>query len=240
MLASSRLFELFRTVENSNEEEIRGVIDVKVLIAGSNGTTGRHIVKQLASKDDYEVVAMVRKEEQSDQLLELGADQVAITDLESELDDAVAGMDAIIFAAGSGSKTGPDKTEAVDKRGAIKLMQAARKADVHHFVMLSSMGADDPKGELEHYLQSKGAADKYLMECGLTYTIVRPGRLTNDKGTGKVTLEKKIDDRDGRSIPREDVAAILTASLGHEKAKNKVFEVLSGDTAIEDAFEILK
>lgn len=210
---------------------------MNVLIVGANGSTGRMIIKKLAISEEYDVHAMIRKEDQADHLLDLGADHVTVADLESDLDHAVKGMDAIIFAAGSGSKTGPDKTEAVDKNGARKLMTASRKADVHHFIMLSSMGADHPLGDLKNYLEAKAEADQYLMDCGLTYTIVRPGALTNDSGTGRIKMEKKIMDRGDGTISREDVAEVLAKSLKVENAKNKIFEILTGDTAIEDALK---
>jgi uncharacterized protein YbjT (DUF2867 family) len=210
---------------------------MKVLIAGANGTTGRHIVEILAKGGKHEPYAMIRKEEQTDKMLELGAHQVVIADLEDDLDHAVKGMDAVIFAAGSGSKTGPDKTVAVDQNGARSLIAASKKADVHHFLMLSSMGADDPKGEIQHYLEAKAAADKFLIESGLKYTVVRPGALTNDAATGKVELQKHIKERKDRSIPREDVASIFALSLDTDNAKNKVFDALSGDQIIAEALK---
>ncbi|MBS4219457.1 SDR family oxidoreductase [Bacillus sp. FJAT-49711] len=212
---------------------------MKVLVVGANGHTGRLLVQYLANNSDHHPYAMVRNEDQEEELMELGAVEVIVADLEADISRVTNGMDAVIFAAGSGSKTGPDKTISVDQEGAIKLIDAAKSSSVKHFVMLSSIGADDPQGPIEHYLTAKRIADDHLKNSGLTYTIVRPGRLTHDKATGKVELAEKIELMDDRSIPRADVAHVLAASLEINNAGNKVMEILSGDKEIESAMEML-
>jgi len=212
---------------------------MKVLVVGANGHTGRLLVEYLANNSDHHPYAMVRNENQEKDLMEIGAVEVVVADLEEDIGRVTNGMDAIIFAAGSGSKTGPEKTIAVDQEGAIKLIDAAKSSGVQHFVMLSSIGADDPQGPIEHYLKAKKIADDHLQNSGLTYTIVRPGRLTHDRATGKVELAEKIELMDERSIPRSDVAHVLAASLEIDNAKNKVMELLSGDKEIELALKML-
>lgn len=206
---------------------------MKVLVVGSNGHTGRLLIEYLANNTDHHPYAMVRNEEQVESLREMGAAEVIVADLEDDISNVTEGMDAVIFAAGSGSKTGPDKTITVDQEGAIKIIDAAKNSGVKHFIMLSSIGTDDPQGPIEHYLTAKRKADDYLKNSGLTYTIVRPGSLTFDEPTGKVELAEKIELVDKRNIPRADVAHVLCLSLDIENAKNKCFEILSGEKEIE-------
>lgn len=213
---------------------------MKVLIVGANGHTGRLIIEYMASHTEDHPYAMIRDEAQEKELMEWGAVEVIVTDLEKEIDHEITkGMDAIIFAAGSGSHTGPDKTIAVDQEGAKKIIDSAKENQISHFVMLSSMGADEPQGPLEHYLAAKKEVDDYLINSGLTYTIVRPGHLTHDPSTGKVTIAEKLDIVDEHQIPREDVAHILVACLHTKNTQNKIMEVISGEKDIEQALEMI-
>ncbi len=209
---------------------------MKVLIAGANGHTGRLTVELLGESNIHEAYAMIRDAVQAEILEQLGAKEVVVADLEKDLAHAVKGMDAVIFVAGSGSKTGPDKTVSVDQEGAKRLIDASKKEGIAHFVMLSSMGADQPQGKLEHYLKAKAEADSYLKESGLTYTILRPGYLSFDQPTGKIEMmEEQKEIVEGRTIPRADVAQVIVSSLESEYAKNKTFTFLSGDQTIQDA-----
>lgn len=212
---------------------------MKVLVAGAHGNTGKLIVKNLRL-EGHEPYAMIRKEEQKAEMEQLGGIPV-LADLESDGDvgRAVKGMDAVIFAAGSGSKTGPEKTTDVDRDGAIRLIDATEKDGIKKFVMLSSMGADDPtqvEGGFRHYLQMKHDADEHLKKSELDYTIVRPGGLTNEQGTEKI----KAGDSVGQGeVPREDVAKTIISVLQEPNAYHKTFEMISGDTQIEEALQQL-
>lgn len=210
---------------------------MKVLVAGANGHTGRLIVQYLIERG-HEAYAMVRNEHQGPELENLGA-KIVIADLEKELDDAVEGKDAVIFAAGSGSKTGPEKTIDVDQNGAIRLVDTAKKHGIKHFVMLSAINADRPdegSEKLAHYLKAKGAADQHLRESGLTFTIVRPGGLTHEAPTGKVTVGAALD---RGVITRDDVANVIVTSLEEENAHNKSFDLLEGNVPIAEALKEL-
>lgn len=101
--------------------------------------------------------------------------------------------------------------------------------------MLSSMGADNPRGELKEYLQAKQNADQYLDISGLTFTIVRPGTLNNEEGIDKIKLSHKLNERG--EIPRWDVARTLVKSLENNVVKNQAFEILTGETKIEEAVQ---
>lgn len=227
-----------------------------ILVAGANGTTGRRIAELLgeharsataASVSDASVPVdtvrgMVRAEDQFARQRKLGAEPV-LADLESDdaVRQAVQGCDAVIFAAGSGAGTGLDKTRAVDRDGAIRLIDAAAAAGVTRFVMLSAINADDPSRgseQMRPYYQAKHDADAHLQQSGLAYTIVRPGALTNEQGTGTIRAAERLDSHDG-SIPRADVARVIVATLSRDHLQGKAFEVLSGDTPIGEALEAL-
>lgn len=210
---------------------------MKVLIAGANGHTGRLTVELLGKRNNHEAYAMVRDAAQAEELKQLGAKEAVVADLEEDLTYAVKGMDAVIFVAGSGSKTGPDKTISVDQEGAKRLIDASKKEGIAHFVMLSSMGADHPQGKLEHYLKAKAEADRYLKDSGLTFTILRPGYLSFDPPTDKIEIMNQKEIIGGRNIPRADVAQVIVSSLDIENSKNKTFTFLSGDQPIQDALE---
>ncbi|MEF2096289.1 SDR family oxidoreductase [Bacillus sp. CFBP9009] len=209
---------------------------MNILIAGANGTTGKQIIGELSKNPQMTVYGMIRKEEQAQTIKELGGHPI-LADLEGNVDKAVDNMEVIIFAAGSGPKTGPDKTTAVDKNGAIKLVDAAKKKGIERFVMLSSVGSDHPEQAQEgmrHYLEAKHDADEHLKASGLTYTIVRPVALTNEQAIGKIFADEKVD-HTNKSIPRADVAAVLAQSVTEEKTFNKTFEIFSGTLPIKEA-----
>jgi len=201
-----------------------------ILVAGANGTTGKKIITLLQKSEQYNPVAMVRKEEQMEQFNSKEV-RTVLGDLEKDLSHAVQGIDKVIFAAGSGGKN----VKGVDQEGAKNLIEASKKERIKKFVMLSSMGADAPEQatELKEYLEAKHNADQYLDISGLTFTIVRPGALNNEEGTGKIKLKEKLNERG--EISRQDVASTLVAALDTDMAKNQAFEILQGETQIEEA-----
>ena len=201
-----------------------------ILVAGANGTTGRIIIDLLQNSNKYRPVAMVRKQAQKDHFAEKNVATV-LADLEEDVSHAFNDIDKVIFAAGSGGK----KVVEVDQEGAKRLIDAAKNAGTEKFVMLSSMGADDPSqaSELEAYLKAKHNADEYLRESGLNFTIVRPGQLTNNEGTGKIQLDTKLG-KNGK-ISRADVAQTLVDALPSEIKQNQTFEILAGEQPIEEA-----
>ncbi len=204
----------------------------KILILGATGQTGKRVIEILNNSKSFEPIAMIRNEEQKEEFEDMDVKWV-LGDLEKDVEHVVKGIDKIIFAAGSGGSTGDDKTLAVDKEGAIKMIDAAKKAKIKKFIMLSSMGADNPSKhkKLESYLAAKKSADEYLIESGVPYTIVRPGTLNDDLGLAKVKLAEKLDEKG--EISRDDVAFILAMSLADPLVKNKTFEALEGDKPIK-------
>ena len=207
---------------------------MRVLVAGSHGQVGQHIVRMLA-EEGHEVRAMIRYEDQAPTLRELGGEPV-VADLEGEVAHTVEGCAAVIFSAGGGPGSGAEKKETVDRQGAVKLIDAAKEHGARRYVMVSAMGAADPEAgseAMQPYLFAKARADASLQESGLDYTIVRPGSLTDDPGDGTVEAAPSLGKRG--EIPREDTARTIVATLKAQNTYGKTFEVLSGDTPIEEA-----
>ena len=211
---------------------------MKVLIAGANGKIGRRLIPHLVA-DNIQVRAMVRDLRQKADLALLGAHEVVEADLEGDCSEALEGQDVVIFTAGSGPHTGPEKTIDVDQNGAISLIDQAKELGVGRFIMVSSMRADDPASgpeKLRHYFAAKGKADDHLRASGLNYTIVRPGRLTEEPPLGKVEVAEKL--KNFGDISREDVAKVLSETT-RRMFHNKEFDVIAGQTPIRDALDAL-
>ncbi|WP_426333711.1 SDR family oxidoreductase [Paenibacillus silvae] len=210
---------------------------MNVLVIGANGQIGKHLVEQLAQEGKHQVTAMIRKPEQADTLKKLGA-QVVVGDLEGTVDDLTEVMkdqSAIVFTAGSGGSTGPDKTLLIDLDGAVKTMEAAEKQGISRYILVSAYGADQRSKwpeEIKPYYVAKHFADRALFASELNYTIIRPGGLKNEPGTGKVTVGTDL--KPG-SIAREDVARVIAASLQEEKTYRMAFDLVAGEQSISDA-----
>lgn len=204
-----------------------------VLVVGANGTTGRLIVRDLVARG-YGVTGMVRDPGQEEEIRRLGAATV-VADLTrpETLPPACAGCEAIVFAAGSKGRD----LHGVDRDGAIRLIEAAEAAGVGRFVMLSSFYADHPDEgpeKIRPYLHAKRAADDHLRASGLDFTIVRPGWLTNEEGTGRIATAEHFGD-EGGTISRADVADTLATSLEMPETVGTAFEVIAGETPIREA-----
>ena len=214
---------------------------MRVVIAGGHGKIALNLEQLLTRRGDS-VAGFIRNPDHAADL-QAGGAQPLVVDLENASVDDVAshleGADAVVFAAGAGPGSGAARKETVDRDAAILLADAAEAAKISRYVMISSMGADadapDDAGDpvFVAYLRAKGAADDNVRaRKALESTIVRPGHLTDDPGTGRVL----IADSTGRgNIPREDVAAVLLAVLDTPGTAGQTFEVISGDTPITDA-----
>ena len=213
---------------------------MQVVIAGGHGKIAMHLTKLLIDRGD-QVRSLIRNPDHAPEIEALGAKPV-VSDLETDdidaITKAVGSVNAIVFAAGAGPDSGPERKETMDYGGAVKLITAAKRNGISRYVIVSSMGADpDNEGDegFDVYQRAKGRADAELADSGLDYTIVRPGGLTDDAPTGKVELGET-----GRGeISREDVAAILAATLVARTTVGKTFEAIGGDAPIDDAVRAL-
>lgn len=183
---------------------------MKILVAGATGNTGARLVSELKSRG-HNPVALVRESSDTSVLPE--GTELRKGDLTDLADSVTEGCDVVIFAAGSGSKTGPDMTDKIDRDGAKRLVDIASNSDVSRFVMLSSVGAEnpDPESEMGHYLQAKHDADEHLKASELDYAIVRPVSLTNEDGARAIKLGNDVDT--GAKAARGDVAFILANAV---------------------------
>ncbi|WP_394186357.1 SDR family oxidoreductase [Metabacillus halosaccharovorans] len=214
---------------------------MKVLVVGANGQIGQKLTKILHSHDEHSVLAMVRNQEQIEAFSKKGIETV-IADLEgsvAQLKQAMKRCDAIVFTAGSGGSTGADKTLLIDLDGAVKTMEAAEAAGVDRFIMVSALQANNRENwneAIKPYYVAKHYADRVLMQSNLTYTIIRPGGLLNEKGTGKISVGNQLE---RGYIPREDVAQTIVEALSNEHTKNRSFDLIAGDDQISVALNKL-
>lgn len=210
---------------------------MEIAIAGGHGKVALSLTRILVAEGDR-VRSLIRDPAQGADVQAAGGEPVAC-DLEADdaaaIAAAIEGADAVVFAAGAGPGSGAERKETVDYGGAVKLVDAARRAGVRRYLMISAMGADpDHPGDevFDVYLRAKGRADAELARSGLVYTIVRPGILTDEEATGRVLVGESV----GRgAIPRADVAATLAACLRSDEALDRAFEVISGEVPVEEA-----
>jgi nucleoside-diphosphate-sugar epimerase len=214
---------------------------MQIAIAGGHGRIALRLAR-LLRQPGHQVRSLIRNPDHADDVRAAGAEP-AICDLESASEDEVAKAigpaDAVVFAAGAGPGSGPERKETMDYGGAAKLIAAAKANGIPRYVIVSSIGAD-PAAEGDDtfsvYRRAKGRADAELQASGLDYTIVRPGRLTDDPGTGRVRIGQSVG---GGEIGRDDVAAVLAAVLHEPAAAGQTFEVVSGDVPVEEAVSSL-
>ncbi|MBB3662642.1 uncharacterized protein YbjT (DUF2867 family) [Prauserella sediminis] len=213
---------------------------MRVVIAGGHGKIALHLERRLAASGD-EAVGVIRNAEHADDLRDVSAEP-AVLDLETATVDEVAavldGADAAVFAAGAGPGSGAPRKETVDRGAAVLFADAAERAGVRRFVQVSAMGTDGPFDEdvlgevFAVYLRAKAAAEADLRRRELNWTILRPGRLTDDAATGLVQL---ADSTPRGDVPRDDVAAVLAALLSDDLAFGRTLELAAGNTPIAEA-----
>jgi uncharacterized protein YbjT (DUF2867 family) len=210
-----------------------------ILVAGGHGQVALRLLKILADQG-HRARGLIRKPEQAADLEAVGAVPV-LGDLENDdsLAGYVRGADAVVFAAGAGPGSGAARKKTVDLGGAVKLADAANAEGVRRYVMVSSIGADRPESAgdaMRPYLEAKAQADDYVRASSLDWTIVRPGSLTDEPGTGRVRVSRELGNRG--PVPRDDVAAVLAASLTTPATIGQTFELFAGDTPIAEALKL--
>ena len=211
-----------------------------VLIAGGHGQVARRLIRLLAS-DGHTARGLIRN---ADHAADLEADGgvPVVCDLEREDPTPHArGADAIVFAAGAGPGSGPERKQTVDLGAAVKCVEAAKAAGVARFVIVSSIGAQDPDAgpeAMRPYLRAKADADAAVAASGLDWTIVRPGSLGDDPGTGRVAVSTALGRRG--PVPRDDVALVLLETLQAPSTIGLTFEVFAGDIPAREAVRKLQ
>ncbi len=211
-----------------------------VAVAGAHGKIALRLIPLLVERGDS-VIGLIRNPDHAGEVRGLGASPV-VCDLEQatvqEIADAIAGADAAVFAAGAGPGSGAERKLTMDRDGAVKLLAAAGRVGAGRYVIVSSVGAEDPPDDdgdvFSVYLRAKAEADTAVMESDRLWTVVRPGGLTDDPGTGRVRLS--ADPYRGR-VPRDDVAAVLARLLPDERAAGLVLYLNGGDVPIDEAVE---
>jgi nucleoside-diphosphate-sugar epimerase len=212
---------------------------MNVAIAGAHGKIALQLARLLSVRGDA-VIGLIRNPDHEAEVRAAGASPV-VCDLESagveELARALDGADAAVFAAGAGPGSGAERKLSMDRDGAVKLLEAARAAGTRRYVIVSAVGAESPpEGEdvFSVYLRAKAEADAAVQASDRDWTIVRPGGLTDDPGSGRVRIAESAFR--GR-VTREDVAAVLARLLPDERAWGRTLYVNGGDTPIEQALE---
>ncbi|HTX31391.1 MAG TPA: NAD(P)H-binding protein [Solirubrobacteraceae bacterium] len=208
-----------------------------IAIAGAHGQIARRLSRLLAGRGDT-VIGLIRNPDQADDVRQDGASPV-VCDLEAatvdEVAGAIRGADAAVFAAGAGPGSGAERKLTMDRDGAVKFLRAATSAEVARFLIVSSVGAENPPdGDDVYsvYQRAKGEADRAVQASDGAWTIIRPGRLTDDPGTGHVRI---ATDPFRGEVPRDDVAAVIARVLEDDRFSRRVLYVNSGEESIEDA-----
>ncbi|MDN3594796.1 NAD(P)-binding oxidoreductase [Zunongwangia endophytica] len=216
---------------------------MKVLIIGAHGNVGKRISKKMSASKEFEPTAFIRKPEQRSYFEDMGVATVveSLENTPEAIGEVIKDYDAVVFSAGSGGKTGDDKTIEIDLDGAIKSINQADKHNVKRFVMVGASHTDDRSywgkvDGMKPYYTAKHYADMELKRSNLDYTILRPVALTDDEEAGKVTMAKSPDGV-ATEIPREAVAETVLAVLNNPKSVGKIIEMSKGDHEITEALD---
>jgi nucleoside-diphosphate-sugar epimerase len=212
-----------------------------IAIAGGHGKIALRLTELLSRRGET-VVGLIRNPDHADDVRARGGHAV-VCDLESAdvagIAAAIEGASAVVFAAGAGPGSGAERKLTMDRDGAIKLLQAAGQVGAPRYVIVSSVGAENPPGGddvFSVYLQAKAEADEAVRQSDREWTIVRPGALTDEPGTGRVRID--LDPFRGE-VARDDVAEVLDALLQDARAARVTLYVNGGDTPIERALDAL-
>jgi len=209
-----------------------------VVVVGGHGKVALRLLALLAERGDR-ARGVIRDPRQAKDLESRGAEAV-LCDVETEeLTDAVAGADAVVFAAGAGPGSGPERKRTVDYGGAVKLIEAAKANGIGRYLIVSAIGANRPdrwSEQMRPYYEAKAEADAAVEASGLEYTIVRPGSLTDEPGDGRVAIAESLD---GGKVSRDDVAAVIAEAIGAQNTIGGAFDLVAGETPVPDAVRAL-
>ncbi|MDU0353191.1 NAD(P)-binding oxidoreductase [Paraglaciecola aquimarina] len=208
----------------------------RTLIIGASGQIGKKLT-QLMLEKNQQVTALVRDKSK---LSDLDSDKLSIVegDLSKDFEHAYKNCNKIVFVAGSGGHTGADQTILIDLWAACRAADYAIKHDVKHFIMVSSIGADQPSigsNSMQPYLVAKHMADEHLINSGLCYSIIRPSTLTNEAATAKFTSQRP-EQKEQAIITRDDVAEALLFCISTPPKKSAITELFNGNKKITEIF----
>ncbi|GGN79887.1 NAD(P)H-binding protein [Nocardia rhizosphaerihabitans] len=213
---------------------------MRIVVAGGHGKIALLLTKLLTRRGD-QVYALIRNPGQAADIAATGGVPV-IYDMERDTPDdlaaAVAGSDAVVFAAGAGPGSGAARKYTVDHNGSVQLADAAEQTGVRRFVQISTMGAGAPPAPgtdevCAAYIDAKTRAEDDLRDRALDWTILRPGMLTDAEGNGLVTLGPPPIPRG--PVPRADVAATLASILVADNTFRHTLELVSGSEPLASA-----
>lgn len=222
---------------------------MKILVIGAHGQIGRQLVQILQTKENCQVIAGLRSASQQEEYQQqnIMTAYVDLTKAQAQLEQVMQGVDVVVFAAGSGGKTGADATMMIDLDGAVKAINAAEKTNVSRFIMISSIKANDrgfwsdnvpPRAPESYYYAAKYYADEWLLHSSLDYTILRPARLINQPATGKIQIASQLTQSiDDISITRADVAETVATIIESSRLHKQQFDLANGNTPIAQAVE---
>lgn len=206
------------------------------LVIGANGQIGKQFC-ELAQKAGTPIKAMIRSEEQAAWFKEHGIDTV-VADLEGEFEHAFDGCDQVVFTAGSGPHTGPDKTLMIDLFGAIRTADIAKQKGLSRYIMISAMRAEQPleaPEKMRPYMAAKFAADAHLRNSGVPYVILKPGRLTDEAASQQ--FASSLDEAGDNQISRANVAHALLHTVQTSSLKNQEYLLLDGKRSIGEIIQ---
>ena len=211
-----------------------------IVIAGGHGQIALRLAALLSARGDH-VCGLIRNPDHEGDVRATGARPI-VADMEAldDIADLVEGVNAVVFAAGAGPGSGPERKRTVDLGAAVKLLDGARRTGVRRYLMISAMGAADPAAGSEAmrpYLEAKAQADAALAASDLEWTIVRPGGLTDESGTGRIEVAPALGRRG--TVTRDDVAAVLVGCLDEPRTVRATFDLLQGETPIAQALAAL-
>lgn len=211
----------------------------QIAIVGGHGQIARHLIPRLVEAG-HTPVALIRNDSQVSTVEQLGATARRLDIEQQDADDFAAafeGSHAVVFAAGGGADGDVERKRAVDLEGSLKSIEGARKAGISRFVQVSAIGVDLPLPEdtdpvWRAYVEAKRDADVALRDSGLDWTILRPGKLTDDEPTGQVTVAENAQRGD---VTRSDVAAVLAEVIDTGAGIGRQWDVVGGETPVDQA-----
>jgi nucleoside-diphosphate-sugar epimerase len=232
-------------VASVQKEKFMADTTERVVILGGHGKVALLAAPTFESAG-IAVDSVIRNPDHSAEVTAAGGNPVVL-DIENatvdELADAFSGAKAVVFSAGAAG-SGADRTLAVDYRAAVRSMEAAARAGVSRFVMVSYATAAtdvdtlDPSDSFYPYAKAKHDADEHLRGTELDFTILGPGLLTLEPTDGRIQLA----DIEGRELPaddkvtsRQNVADVMVHVIVSGAASRQTINFYDGETPIAEA-----